>query len=205
MGVGSDLRTPLGWSQLRKRRNCLRLNGLASGVEKSSQAPSILGIDPGSRHTGFGLIEERCGAWRVRAAGRFSVATALPMGERLHRLSHELGLFVERERPDLVAVEKPFHGVNARSSLILAEARGALIATLARAGLSIQEFAPAEVKSAVAGSGRADKAQLERMVRLQLACPDLILSPDASDALAVALCAAARLAWSRRLAAATVK
>ena len=159
----------------------------------------ILGIDPGSRHTGYGLIENRGGTWRVRLAGRFSVASALPMVERLGRLASALEALVAAERPDAVALEKPFHGINARSALELAEARGALLGAMARAGLQVEEYAPAEIKSAVAGSGRADKAQVARMVRLQLACPDLALSPDASDALAVALCAAARLSWNRRV------
>ncbi|MGE0638809.1 MAG: crossover junction endodeoxyribonuclease RuvC [Thermoanaerobaculia bacterium] len=159
----------------------------------------ILGIDPGSRHTGYGLIEERDGRWRVRAAGRFSVPPALPMVERLGSLAAALESLVATERPDAAALEKPFHGINARSALVLAEARGALLGALARAGLTVEEYAPAEIKSAVAGSGRADKAQVARMVRLQLACPDLTLSSDASDALAVALCAAARLSWNRRV------
>lgn len=159
----------------------------------------ILGIDPGSRHTGYGLIEQRKSGWRVRACGRLSVPPASPMAERLLRLSAELAALVEREHPDVAALEKPFHGVNARSGLVLAEARGALLVVLARAGLAIEEYAPAEVKSAVAGHGRADKEQVARMVRLQLELVDTPLTSDASDALAVALCAAARLSWNRRM------
>lgn len=159
----------------------------------------ILGVDPGSRHTGYGLIEPRGSGWAVRLCGRFSVPPAAPLAERLVRLTEELAAFVERERPDLAALEKPFHGVNARSGLVLAEARGALLVTLSRSGLAVEQYAPAEVKSAVAGHGRADKQQVARMVRLQLGLAATPLSPDASDALAVALCAAARLSWNRRI------
>lgn len=162
----------------------------------------ILGVDPGSLHTGFGVIEWRQGVARAVVSGRLSAPAELSMGERLVRLAEGLAELIARERPDLAAVEKPFHGVSARSAIVLSEARGALLVTIARAGLAIEEFSPAEVKSSITGNGRADKEQVARMVRLQLRLASGRLTPDASDALAVALCAAVRQPLARRVAAA---
>jgi crossover junction endodeoxyribonuclease RuvC len=165
----------------------------------------ILGVDPGSLHTGFGLIE--CGARspRLLHCGRISVPASFDIPARLLRLAEELATLVAREQPAVAAVEKPFQGVNARSAFVLAEARGALLLTLARAGVAIEEYAPAEVKSAITGNGRADKEQVARMVRLQLALGDRSLPLDASDALAVALCSAVRRPLARRVEAALAR
>jgi crossover junction endodeoxyribonuclease RuvC len=165
----------------------------------------ILGIDPGSRHTGFGLIDCAGAAPRLVASGRISLPSAAPLADRLLELADTLGALIARERPAIAAVEKPFHGVNARSAIVLAEARGAILVTLARAGVAIEEYAPAEVKSAVAGNGRADKEQVARMVGLQLALTARGLSSDASDALALALCAAVRRPFAARVAAARAR
>jgi crossover junction endodeoxyribonuclease RuvC len=162
----------------------------------------ILGIDPGSRHTGFGLIDCGGASPRLVASGRISLRSSAPLADRLLELADALGALLTRERPAIAAVEKPFHGVNSRSAIVLAEARGAILLTLARAGVAIEEYAPAEVKSAVAGNGRADKEQVARMVGLQLALAAQGLSSDASDALALALCAAVRRPFAARVAAA---
>jgi crossover junction endodeoxyribonuclease RuvC len=105
----------------------------------------------------------------------------------LRAITDGLRSVVEEHRPDQAAVETVYHGANTRSLIVLAETRGALLVTLARADLRIAELAPAMVKSAVAGNGRADKGQVARMVRMQLGIRDERLAPDASDALAVAL------------------
>ena len=99
-----------------------------------------------------------------------------------------------RDYPDVAVLESLFHGVNPRSLIVLAQARGALLATVARLGLPVAEYSPAEVKTAVTGHGRADKAQVARMVVLILGLGSgEKLSSDASDALAVAICYAQRL------------
>ncbi len=152
----------------------------------------ILGLDPGSLHTGYGLIEYRGGKARPVAAGRWSAPPKLGVADRLRILADGLDELLQRSRPDFAAMEKPFHGVNPRSAIVLAEARGALLLTLARGGLRIEEYSPAEVKSAVTGSGRADKEQVARMVRLLLGLAEGPLAADATDALAVALCASQR-------------
>lgn len=153
----------------------------------------ILGLDPGSLHTGYGLVEKRGSAVVLVDAGRISCARGLAVPARLAHLAARLGELVARHRPDLAALETPFHGLNARTLIVLAEARGALLAVLAGGGVEIAEYSPAEVKSAVTGNGRADKAQVARMVELLLG-PKVRdgLPPDATDALALALCCAQR-------------
>lgn len=157
----------------------------------------ILGLDPGSLHTGYGLIECSSGSARTVAAGRWSAPAKVGVADRLRILADGLEELLERSRPDFAALEKPFHGVNARSVIVLAEARGALLLTLARGGLRVEEYSPAEVKSAVTGSGRADKMQVARMVGLLLGFAAGVFPADATDALAVALCSAQRQSLRR--------
>jgi crossover junction endodeoxyribonuclease RuvC len=152
----------------------------------------VLGLDPGSLHTGYGVIERRGSALTVLGHGRISLARAEPLPARFARLVAELHAILERYRPEAAAVEAPFHGRNVRSLIVLAEARGALLATLSAQGLSPREYSPAEVKSAVTGNGRAEKEQVARMVRMLLRLGTTAVSKDATDALAVALCCAQR-------------
>ena len=152
----------------------------------------ILGIDPGSLHTGYGLVEAAPGATRAIAAGRWSAPAKLGVADRLRVLADGLDELLARFHPDLAAMEKPFYGMNVRSVIVLAEARGALLMTLARSGLRIEEYSPAEVKSAVTGNGRAEKEQVARMVRLLLGLATRAFPADATDALAVALCCSQR-------------
>ena len=156
----------------------------------------ILGIDPGSLHTGYGLVEKNGSAVRVVEAGRFSTPRDLALPARLAWLCGRLQELLGRHPPELAVLESPFHGMNARSLIVLAQARGALLATLAAQGLEIREYTPAEVKAAVTGNGRADKEQVARMVRLLLGT-DGRWPSDATDALAVALCCGQRLRLDR--------
>ncbi|HBL31963.1 MAG TPA: crossover junction endodeoxyribonuclease RuvC [Acidobacteria bacterium] len=160
----------------------------------------ILGLDPGSLHTGFGLLEKAGGSgstFRLVEAGRLSGPRDLPLPERLARLVAGLQDLLARHPPDLAVLESPFHGVSSRSLIVLAQARGALLATVAGRGIEIREYSPAEVKSAVTGNGRADKEQVARMVRLLLGVTGAGWSADATDALAVALCCGQRLRLDR--------
>jgi crossover junction endodeoxyribonuclease RuvC len=159
----------------------------------------VLGLDPGSHVTGYGLVE--CTGARVRSVteGCITAGRSLPVPERLAHICRELRALLGDWRPRAAVVEKTFHGVNARSLIVLAEVRGAMLATLAEAGLRVQEYTPAEVKMAVTGNGRADKTQVARMVRLLLgqargvSAGEAISSRhDATDALALALCYAQR-------------
>ena len=153
----------------------------------------ILGLDPGSLHTGFGLIEKHGSALVPLDAGRFSCPKDLDLPRRLALLAGRLDELVTSRRPDLAVLETPFHGMNARSLIVLAQARGALLAVLAGRGIEIREYSPAEVKSAVTGNGRADKEQVARMVRLLLSARGDGWASDATDALALAICCAQRL------------
>lgn len=156
----------------------------------------ILGIDPGSRATGYGAV--RCDGPEVSLVevGTLTRRAAEPLPLRLAGLAAEIGAIADRLRPAAAVLESPFHGMNARSLIVLAQARGALIAALASRDIEIREFTPAEVKSAVAGNGRAGKEEVARMVRLLLSFRGTC-STDATDALAVALCCAQRLRVDR--------
>lgn len=156
----------------------------------------ILGLDPGSRYTGYGVVDRQGSTVRAVAQGRISLPKREPLPHRLVYLCRELRALVGRFEPETAVLEALYRGVNPRSLIVLAQARGALLATLAASGIEVREYSPAEVKSAVTGNGRADKQQVSRMVRLalRLDCP---LTPDASDALAVALCFAQRRRMDR--------
>ncbi len=161
----------------------------------------ILGLDPGSRHTGYGVVAVDGDRLKAIDYGRISCPPSQPLPERLAHLASELSSILDSFEPATAALETPFHGLNSRSLIVLAQARGALLATLATRRLEICEYSPAEVKSAVSGNGRADKTQVARMVRLLLTLPQGQMSPDATDALAVAICCTHRLRIDRLTAA----
>jgi crossover junction endodeoxyribonuclease RuvC len=131
------------------------------------------------------------------AQGRISCPARQPLPQRLARLATELDTLVREHRPSVAALETPFHGMNARTLIVLAQARGALLATLALEGVEIHEYAPAEVKSAVSGNGRASKQQVARMVEILLGISADGWSEDTTDALAVAICCGRRLKMDR--------
>ena len=148
----------------------------------------ILGLDPGSRHTGFGLIRRRGDRCELLAQGRLSPPRDLELPARLGWLGVALNEALAEWRPEVAVLETPYLGLNPRSLVVLAQARGALLGALAAAGVAVREYSPAEIKSTVAGSGRADKTQVARMVALQLGGVPADASADATAALAVALC-----------------
>lgn len=150
----------------------------------------ILGLDPGSRHTGYGVLEREGSRLSAVSHGRISCPAKLPLPERITRLARGLDEILSQWQPQVVALETPFQGINPRSLIVLAQARGALLAVIGQHGLEIREYSPAEVKSAVTGHGRSDKQQVAKMVEMILSMRGEIASPDASDALAVAICCA---------------
>lgn len=152
----------------------------------------ILGLDPGSIHTGYGLVEREGDRLKALDFGRLSTPRGHPLAERLWTITKQLNAVIDRWGPDAAALETPFHGINSRSLIVLAQARGALLATLAGRGLEPVEYSPAEVKMAVTGNGRADKTQVSRMVKLLLTLDAPQARHDATDALALAICAARR-------------
>jgi crossover junction endodeoxyribonuclease RuvC len=160
-------------------------------ASETSNSLRVLGLDPGSRTTGWGCVAVEGARARLLACGCIEPPHEAPLPRRLAQLAADLTVLVERWRPAVAVLEEPFHGVNSRSLIVLAQARGALLATLAGQQVAIEEYSPAEVKSAVTGNGRAGKDQVARMVAVLLPGAGR-LAPDAADALAVALCFAAR-------------
>lgn len=146
----------------------------------------ILGIDPGSRVTGFGLIESSAGRSRCLEHGVIRLGDG-PIPQRLHHLFTVLRDLVERLQPDETAMEQVFVKNNVSSALVLGQARGAAICALGETVEDLHEYSPASIKQAVTGSGRADKTQVQRMVRVLLNLPATPVA-DAADALACALC-----------------
>jgi crossover junction endodeoxyribonuclease RuvC len=150
----------------------------------------IFGIDPGSVRTGYGCIDSDGSRHRLVTCGAIAAPSRLPFPERLLLIHTSLVALIAECRPDGVAVESLFHAVNARSALQLGHARGVALLAASQAGLTIAEYAPAEVKRAVVGYGRAEKPQVQHMIRLLLGVEaDALPGPyDVSDALAVAIC-----------------
>lgn len=145
----------------------------------------ILGIDPGSRYTGYGVIETAASKSRHIASGRINATTG-EMPERLLKILQGLTAVIAEFQPEEVALEEVFVNKNMSSALILGQARGAAICAVAQAGVPLAEYAAAQVKLALVGNGRAEKPQVQHMVKILLNLRE-VLAADAADALAVAL------------------
>ncbi|HEY0917499.1 MAG TPA: crossover junction endodeoxyribonuclease RuvC [Solimonas sp.] len=148
-------------------------------------ATRILGIDPGSRFTGYGVIEVAGGKSRHLACGRIN-ATVGEMPERLLKIMRGLGEIIAEYQPQEVALEEVFVNKNVSSALVLGQARGVAMVAAAQAGLPLAEYAATQVKLALVGNGRAEKLQVQHMVKVLLNLREA-MAADASDALAVAL------------------
>ncbi len=147
----------------------------------------ILGIDPGLRRTGWGVVRYHHGHLSYIASGAVCPPVSLPIADRLLALHREIEHVVTLYKPQTTAIEESFVNTNAASTLRLGNARGALILSLAQAGLDVHEYAATQVKKSVVGVGRAQKGQVGMMVRTLLPACDAT-SEDALDALAVAIC-----------------
>jgi len=149
----------------------------------------ILGIDPGTRVVGWGVVEQRGGTLRAVGYGALRARASDPVPERLRVLHEGLRALLATHRPDAVAVEEAFFGKSARAALALGEGRGSALVAAALAGVPVLQYPPATVKKAVSGQGHAAKERVGAMVRLLLGLPEVPSPPDAADALAVAICA----------------
>lgn len=157
-----------------------------------SARPRLLGIDPGSRVTGWGVLERGVhGLVRV-ASGTVRLDTDATLSARLVRIHEAVGELLEAHGPVAVGLEEAFVGMNVRSAIKLAEARAACLLAIEQAGLPVHEVPPALVKKAVTGHGRASKETVRRAVMTALGL-DEAPAYDAADALAIALCVARRL------------
>jgi len=151
-----------------------------------------LGIDPGSRRVGYGVVKKEKGDFRLIAAGLLRI-TSPDDSQALREAQGEIEKLILLHKPDVCGVEKIFFSKNRRTGIAVAQTRGVLLAALAKKDIHPQEFSPNEIKLSIAGWGKADKKSVEKMVRLTLREPDLRAVDDVYDALAVALCALSTL------------
>lgn len=190
--------------------SAVKTPAVASPESRAPNSPSrIIGIDPGSQRTGFGIIDvDAAGRLTHVHHGALAVAGEDTFPLRLKRIFDELAAIIEEHRPAECGIERVFMARNPDSALKLGQARGAAICAVASRGLAVHEYAPTEIKQAVVGSGRGDKAQVQHMVGFLLGLKGP-LQPDAADALAIAVTHAhtraslarvgiPRTAWRRR-------
>ena len=159
----------------------------------------VLGIDCGTERTGYGVVESDGGAHVLVAAGVIRTSPKEPLNVRLLTIANGLREVIEKHRPESAAVEEVFHAVNAKTALKLAHVRGVALLVIAEAGVELGEYSPAEIKLSIVGYGRAEKEQVQLMVRSLLKLDEVIASQGASDALAAAICHATHAASLRRL------
>jgi len=160
----------------------------------------VLGIDCGSERTGYGVIESDGLHHRMVAAGVIRTNTKWTFERRLLEIASGLRSLIGEHSPECAAVEGLFFSANVKTALKLAHVRGVALLAVAEAGIGLGEYSPMEVKTSVVGYGRAEKAQVQMMIRSILRLAEPIESEDACDALAVAICHATRESVNRKLA-----
>jgi crossover junction endodeoxyribonuclease RuvC len=148
----------------------------------------VFGIDPGSDRTGYGCVETSGSRHRIVVCGAITAPASASFPDKLLVIHSRLADLLCECRPDCVAIENVFYSVNVRSALKLGHARGVAMLAAVEVGLPVMEYTPAEIKRAVVGYGRADKPQVQQMVKLLLGLPSVPSPHDAADALAVAIC-----------------
>ena len=148
----------------------------------------IFGIDPGSERTGYGCVETDGRVARLVTCGTITALAKDPFPQRLARIHRELSALIAGCAPDCVAIESLFSAVNARTALKLGHARGVAMLAAVECGCPVVEYTPAAVKRAVVGYGRAEKHQVQQMIKLLLGLTKPPSPHDAADALAVAIC-----------------
>jgi crossover junction endodeoxyribonuclease RuvC len=148
----------------------------------------IFGIDPGSERTGYGCVQTDGSRHTLVACGAITTSASATFPEKLLVIHSRLATLLGECRPDAVAIENLFHAVNARSALKLGHARGVAMLAAVESGVEVFEYTPAEVKRAVVGYGRAEKPQVQQMIKLLLGLAEPPSPHDAADALAVAIC-----------------
>lgn len=150
----------------------------------------ILGIDPGLATTGFGVIKKQGNCLTMVDYGVITTKARRPFVERLEEIYRELNKIIAHYKPDLIGVEELFFCKNVKTALLVGQARGVVLLTAIQNKLSLREFTPLEVKQAVTGYGRADKKQIQQMVKIILNLKKIPQPDDAADALAIAITAA---------------
>ncbi|MDR1135273.1 MAG: crossover junction endodeoxyribonuclease RuvC [Clostridiales Family XIII bacterium] len=148
----------------------------------------ILGIDPGYAILGYGFIEMKAGRFSLLEYGTVSTESGTAMPERLKRIYSRLMELIYEFEPDVAAVEELFFNSNAKTALLVGQARGAAILACVNSGLEIHEYTPLQIKQGLTGYGRADKNQIQLMVKTLLGVKETPKPDDAADALAAAIC-----------------
>jgi len=148
----------------------------------------ILGIDPGFATVGFGVISSERGRTALIRCGAITTPAGLPLSRRLVRIAEDMETLIGQFRPAVMAVEQLFFNTNVTTGIGVAQARGVILLTAEKMGLSVFEYTPSQVKQAVVGYGKAEKRQMMEMTKKLLCMPVAPRPDDAADALAVALC-----------------
>jgi crossover junction endodeoxyribonuclease RuvC len=148
----------------------------------------VVGIDPGTANTGYGVVARRGGRLVALDGGAIQTAAGLDPGRRLALIHVRVSALLDEYAPEALAVEDLYFGANARSAFAVGQARGVVILAAGQRGLQCASYTPQQVKAAVCGSGRAEKGQVQRMVQRLLALAELPSPDHAADALAVAIC-----------------
>lgn len=153
----------------------------------------ILGIDPGTATTGYGVVKVKSekrkakSSLRCLAYGLIKTDPALPPAERLKKINNELNKIIKKHRPDILAVENIYFFKNLKTAMPVSQAKGVILLTAAKKNIPVYEFTPLQVKMAVVGYGRAEKEQIQKMVKILLNLKEIPRPDDAADALAIAL------------------
>jgi len=158
----------------------------------------VLGIDPSSQATGFGVIDYDETSYRVLAFGTIKPSRRLSFHEKLHTITTRVGEIIVAHAPSEVALESTFYAQNIKTALSLGQVRGAVLVAVAASGCSLFEYSALEIKKAVTGYGQAEKQQVNSMVKALLNIEEAV-EPDASDALATAICHANTRSFARHL------
>lgn len=159
----------------------------------------VLGIDPGTALMGSGVVIAEGSRLRAVAYGALETPAGMPVAERLRVLYRAVRDLIATHRPDVLAVEELFFGRNVTTAIHVGQARGVVLLAAAETGLAVAEYTPAQVKQAVCGYGRADKTQVQKMVKTLLNLPAPPRPDDVADALAVAICCAFARPLAERL------
>ena len=148
----------------------------------------ILGIDPGIAIAGYGVIEESNNSIRVIDYGAITTPSTMDTPQRLVKIYDAVQALISRYQPDEVAIEELFFNKNVKTALTIGHARGVTVLAAAKKGLDLYEYTPLQVKQSVVGYGRAEKSQVQQMVKILLNLKEIPRPNDAADALAVAIC-----------------
>ncbi len=156
--------------------------------KKDVLSMKILGIDPGYAILGYGVIEKIGNRFKVCDYGAITTEAGMPMRERLEYLYDSLREIIEREKPDVASIEELFFNTNAKTAILVGQARGVAVLACVKEGIEIEEYTPLQIKQALVGYGRAEKKQVQQMVKTILNLKEVPKPDDTADALAAAVC-----------------